>query len=231
MTGTSVGQVWTIVVAAGQGTRFGGDVPKQLLPLGDRRVLDWSLSAASAAGDGVVLVGPPGEAPPVDGDVLDGVPLVVTEGGAERTDSVRAGLAVLPAEVEVVCVHDGARPLASVALFERVVAAVRAGADGAVPGVAVTDTIKRVRADGSVVQTLPRAELRAVQTPQAFTVRALREAHAGGGDATDDAALVEAAGGRVVVVEGDPVNVKLTRPGDLPRLEALLAEHPPVAVE
>ncbi len=231
MTGTSVGQVWTIVVAAGQGTRFGGDVPKQLLPLGDRRVLDWSLSAAAAAGDGVVLVGPPGEAPPVDGDVLDGVPLVVTEGGAERTDSVRAGLAVLPAEVEVVCVHDGARPLASVALFERVVAAVRAGADGAVPGVAVTDTIKRVRADGSVVQTLPRAELRAVQTPQAFTVRALREAHAGGGDATDDAALVEAAGGRVVVVEGDPVNVKLTRPGDLPRLEALLAEHPPVAVE
>ena len=102
----------------------------------------------------------------------------------------------------------------------------RAGADGAVPGVPVPDTIKRVDpADGHVVETLDRATLRAIQTPQAFSAAALRAAHVGGGDATDDAALVEAAGGRVVVVEGDPTNLKVTGPDDLERAEALLGRR------
>ena len=110
--------------------------------------------------------------------------------------------------------HDAARPLAPVALFESVVAAVTAGADGAVPGLPVTDTVKRVHA-GAVVATLDRSELVTVQTPQAFVASVLRAAHASGGDDTDDAALVEAAGGRVVVVPGDAVNAKLTTPHDL----------------
>ncbi|HEX2023621.1 MAG TPA: 2-C-methyl-D-erythritol 4-phosphate cytidylyltransferase, partial [Acidimicrobiales bacterium] len=122
--------------------------------------------------------------------------------------------AAVPEDVEIVVVHDAARPLASPALFAAVVAAVGGGADGAVPGVALPDTVKRVR-EGNVVATVDRAELVAVQTPQAFLAPALRRAHATGGEATDDAALVEAVGGRVTVVAGEPGNVKLTALEDL----------------
>jgi 2-C-methyl-D-erythritol 4-phosphate cytidylyltransferase len=135
---------------------------------------------------------------------------------------VRAGLAAVPAGATVIVVHDAARPLADRDLFERVIAAVRAGADGAVPGLPVPDTIKRVGPSGDVIETLDRPALRAVQTPQAFAADVLRRAHAGGGEATDDAALVEAAGGRVVVVDGDPANLKVTGPDDLVRAEGLL---------
>lgn len=134
---------------------------------------------------------------------------------------MRAGLAAVPEAAEVVVVHDGARPAASVALFERVVEAVRAGADAAVPGLPVPDTVKRVR-DGVVVETLPRAELVAVQTPQAFRAAALRAAHAQDAEATDDAALVESAGGRVVIVEGEEANRKITTPADIDALAAVL---------
>jgi 2-C-methyl-D-erythritol 4-phosphate cytidylyltransferase len=210
------GAVWTIVVAGGSGSRFGGEVPKQYRQLGDGRVLDHSLAAARAAGDGVVLVVGAGFA-----DRPEPLADVVVVGGATRSDSVRAGLAALPDDgtVEVVLVHDGARPLASSALFERVVAAVRAGADGAVPAVPVSDTIKRI-AGGVVVETPAREALVAVQTPQGFRFEALRSAHAGGGEATDDAALVEAAGGRVVVVPGEPANRKVTTPHDLATMAA-----------
>jgi 2-C-methyl-D-erythritol 4-phosphate cytidylyltransferase len=125
-------------------------------------------------------------------------------------------LDAVPPEAHIVIVHDAARPFAAPAVFEAVVAAVRDGADGAVPGVPLADTIKRV-ADGRVVATLDRSELVAVQTPQAFAAAALRRAHAAGGEATDDAALVEAAGGVVVVVPGDPANTKITRRSDLGR--------------
>jgi 2-C-methyl-D-erythritol 4-phosphate cytidylyltransferase len=206
--------VWAIVVAAGSGSRFGGDEPKQYLRLGGRRVIDWSVTAARAAADGVVLVVPPDR---VD-DTEPSVEAVVA-GGDSRSASVRAGLAALPTDCEIVVVHDGARPLATAALFSAVVDAVRAGADGAIPGLAVTDTIKRV--DGTtVVETLDRAELVAVQTPQAFRADALRRAHAAAGDATDDAALIEAVGGTVVVVPGEATNTKLTHADDLPSIEA-----------
>jgi len=112
-------------------------------------------------------------------------------------------------------VHDGARPFASSELFGRVIAAVVAGADGAIPGVAVADTVKQVDETGTVVNTPPRASLVAVQTPQAFRASVLRAAHAAGGDATDDASLVEHHGGRVVVVAGEPDNRKITDPDDL----------------
>lgn len=199
--------VWAIVVAAGSGSRFGG--PKQFEELEGRRVVDWALVASRSVADGVVLVVPADhiddEAPAAD---------AVVTGGATRSDSVRAGLAAVPADADVVVVHDAARPFAAPALFEAVVAAVRAGADGAVPAVAVADTIKRV-AGVEVVATLDRAELVTVQTPQAFTAASLRRAHADGAEATDDAALVEASGGRVVVVAGDPANAKITLRADL----------------
>ena len=218
-----MGEVWAIVVAGGSGSRFGDAVPKQFLELAGLRVLDWAVAAASAACDGVVAVLPAAH--------LDAAPdgpgglIISVAGGATRAASVRAGLAAVPDDADIIVVHDAARPLARTELFERVVAAVRGGAAGAVPGVAVADTIKRVDPDERVVETLDRPALRAIQTPQAFSAAALRAAHAGGDDATDDAALVEAAGGLVVVVEGDPTNLKVTGPDDLVRAEAVLTRR------
>lgn len=215
-----MGGVWAIVVAAGSGSRFGDPVPKQFLELGGLRLLDWALAAAGAACDGVVAVLP---ARHVDITLVPGVKAVA--GGPTRSASVRAGLTAVPADAAVIVVHDAARPLADPALFELVIGAVRAGADGAVPGVPVADTIKRVGPSGEILETLDRPALRAVQTPQAFAAAILRQAHAAEGDATDDAALVEAAGGRVVVVDGDPNNLKVTGPDDLARAEDLLTRR------
>ena len=136
-------------------------------------------------------------------------------GGATRTESVSCGIAAVPADTEVILVHDAARPFARPELFAAVVDAVRAGADGAVPAIPLADTVKEVDPHGVVVATPPRASLVAVQTPQGFRARALRAAHMQGGEGTDDAALVEAIGGRVVTVAGDPANRKLTVPDDL----------------
>lgn len=205
-----MGRVWVIVVAAGAGRRFGG--AKQYEVLAGRRVLDWSLGAARTVADGVVAVVAPDHA----GDDEPAADAVVA-GADTRSASVRAGLASVPDEADVIVVHDGARPLAGADLFAAVVDAVRGGADAAVPGVPVDDTL-RARAGGVV----DREGLVAVQTPQAFRAAALRAAHAGGGEATDDASLVEAAGGKVVVVDGSPTNLKITRPSDLVVAEALL---------
>jgi 2-C-methyl-D-erythritol 2,4-cyclodiphosphate synthase/2-C-methyl-D-erythritol 4-phosphate cytidylyltransferase len=167
--------------------------------------------------DGVVVV--------VEAARMDEVePLadLVVAGGATRSASVRAGLAVVPDEAEVVVVHDSARPCASAALFAATVAAVRAGADACVPGVPVVDTIKRIDHDRVVVETPARATLVAVQTPQAFAAGRLRAVHVDDAEATDDAALVEAAGGRVVVVTGEVANAKVTEPADLARAAAHL---------
>jgi len=133
-----------------------------------------------------------------------------------------AGLDAVPDDTEVIVVHDGARPLASAALFRSVVDAVAGGASGAVPGVPLTDTVKRVDDDGAVVSTVPRHGLVTVQTPQAFRADVLRRAHATGDDATDDAGLVEAQGATVRVVPGDPRNVKVTTPADLDTARALV---------
>jgi len=202
---------WAVVVAAGSGTRFGA--PKQFEPLRGRRVIDWSLAAARAACAGVVCVLPPDH----DGSE-DGADVCVS-GGATRSESVRAGLDAVPDDVALIVVHDAARPVAPVSLFHDVIAAVRDGADAAVPGVAVHDTIRH--AEQGVVD---RAHLVAVQTPQAFRAASLRAAHASGGEATDDASLVEAAGGTVVVVPGRSHNLKITDPGDL-RIAAVLLDE------
>lgn len=192
------------MVAAGSGTRFGR--PKQYETLGDERVIDRSRRVAEAVSDGVVVVVPAGDEARERG----------VAGGATRTASVQAGLARVPADVDVVCVHDAARPFASESLYRKVIAAVTAtGVDGAVPAVPVADTIKMIGPNRTVVSTPDRSSLVAVQTPQAFVAPALRAAHARGLDATDDAALVEQCGGRVVVVDGEPTNRKLTHPDDL----------------
>ena len=206
-------QTWAIVVAAGGGARFGA--AKQFARLGDASVLDRAAGVARESCDGVVVVLPAG----VDWPAPPGVRVAI--GGATRSASVRAGLACVPEDVEIVVVHDAARPLASRTLFARVIGAVRSGADAAVPGMPVTDTVKRVR-DHHVVETVPRDDLVAVQTPQAFRRSVLQAAHAHGGLDTDDAALVEAAGGTVVVVEGESRNLKLTRVDDLELAQALI---------
>jgi 2-C-methyl-D-erythritol 4-phosphate cytidylyltransferase len=214
------GGVWAVVVAAGTGDRFGS--LKQFAPLGARPAVAWSLAAARPVVDGVVLVVPASPAPDASPLEAREAADVVVPGGDTRADSVRCGLAAVPDDAEIVVVHDGARPLASAALFRSVVAAVRAGADGAVPALPVVDTVKRVDGD-RVVGTVDRGDLVAVQTPQAFRAGALRRAHRGGDDATDDAGLVERGGGTVVVVPGEVRNVKLTTASDLEVAEHHLA--------
>lgn len=205
--------MWVIVVAAGSGTRFGG--AKQFARLGDTTILDRAVNTAYEHADGVVV------ALAADAEWVPPSGVVVTAGGATRSESVRSGLAIVPEDAEVVVVHDAARPLAPAALFDAVIRAVLDGADGAIPVLPVVDTIKRVDR-GRVLETLPRDDLVAVQTPQAFRASVLRAAHAGGGTGTDDAALVEAAGGTVVCVPGDPRNLKVTVAADLDVVRALL---------
>jgi 2-C-methyl-D-erythritol 4-phosphate cytidylyltransferase len=202
--------VWTIVVAGGSGVRFGQ--PKQYADLGGMRVIDAAVDVAARASEGVVVVVPAAD---VERErARPGAPAVVA-GGATRAASVRAGLAAVPDDADVVCVHDAARPFASEGLFARVVAAIREGVDGAVPGIEVTDTIKVIDASRTVVATPSRESLVAVQTPQAFRAPVLRRAHASGAEGTDDASLVEATGGTVVVVDGEQDNRKITHPRDL----------------
>jgi len=195
--------VWTIVVAAGSGARFGG--PKQFSMLGDRRVLDWSVETAGSSSTGVVVV-----LPAADAEREGGV-----AGGETRSESVRCGLAAVPAEATIICVHDAARPFASAHLYREVIMQVHAGADGAIPALPVTDTIKQVNSQNIVVATPDRSSLVAVQTPQAFRASVLRSAHASCPEGTDDATLVEAMGKQVVVVAGEAMNRKLTAPEDL----------------
>jgi 2-C-methyl-D-erythritol 4-phosphate cytidylyltransferase len=203
--------IWAIVVAAGSGTRYGG--PKQFAAVGGRPMVEWAVEQATAVADGVVLVVPP------DGEGEAAWPAVdaVVPGGATRSDSVRAGLAAVPDAAEVIVVHDAARPLATRATFDAVVAALDHG-DAAVPVMPLPDSLRHVD-DGPV----DRGRVVAVQTPQAFRARVLRRAHAGGEDATDDATLVErVAGGKVILVPGERRAMKVTTPQDVRVLEALI---------
>lgn len=212
---TSPPEVWTIVVAGGSARRYGA--AKQFERLGDTTVLGLACRAAATVSAGVVVVVPAAVTLGDDPPDLGGVTAEVVPGGDTRAASVRSGLAAVPHTAAIVLVHDGARPLASPALFERVVAAVIAGADAVVPTLAVVDTL-RWRSGGSP----SRDDLLRVQTPQGFRADALREAHRSGGEATDDASLVEATGRPVVVVEGEESNLKITTPRDLRVAAALM---------
>jgi len=230
----STGPVWTVVVAGGSGRRFGA--MKQYEALGDRRVVDHAVDTARRAGEGVVLVLPASDV----GDettwssVSD---VTVVAGGPTRTASVRNGLAAVPADAAVVLVHDGARPFASAGLYRLVIDAVRGGADGAVPGLPVTDTVKVIEVVESssigvagavvprIVDTPDRATLLAVQTPQGFVADVLRRAYLSEVDASDDSALVESIGGTVIAVPGEIDNRKITHPEDLVWARDLLARR------
>jgi len=213
-----------IVPAGGSGERLGVDRPKAFVVLAGRPLLDWSVEVLKSICDRVVVVVPAGrEAPP------DRV-----AGGASRSASVRAGLAAAP-EASVAVVHDAARPLLTRDLVERCLAALEEeGADGVIAAAPVTDTIKQADAEGRVLQTLDRSTLWAVQTPQVFRAEALRGAldvdEAALARATDDAGLVEAAGGTVVVVESPRENLKVTTSLDLRLAEALLEVRTPRGV-
>lgn len=218
-----------VVVAAGSGTRLGAGRPKAFVELAGATLLDHAVRGVLASGpDEVVVVVPEALVAPAR-DIVD--PLVgggrstvtVVVGGAERTDSVAAGLAELSGGIGLVLVHDAARCLTPVAVFERVLVALTMGAKGAIPGVPVVDTIKVVDDGGVITGTPARSSLRAVQTPQGFDREVLAAAHGSGSTATDDAALVEALGHAVVVVEGDERALKVTTAEDLIRAERLLA--------
>ena len=206
-----------IVPAGGSGERLGADRPKAFVVCAGRPLLEWSLIALREACDRVIVAAPEG---------YDDDPDFV-RGGDSRSASVRNALAAAP-EAEVVVVHDAARPLVTRELVERWVAALEPGVDGAIAAVPMTDTVKEAASDGRVVRTLDRSPLWAIQTPQVFRADVLRRAlerdAAALAAATDDATLVEDAGGVVRVVESFPENIKVTRDSDLRIVEALLAD-------
>jgi 2-C-methyl-D-erythritol 4-phosphate cytidylyltransferase len=221
--------VWAILVAAGRGERLGMDRPKAFARLGGRPLLAESLERLDESEwvDEIVVAAPEGWVEPallLAEELGCGKVVSVVAGGAERTDSVRAALAEVPDDATVVLVHDAARPLLPADVIERVLVALSEGWDAVVPGMPIPDTVKRVDGD-AVVETLDRSRLVAVQTPQAVVASVLRDALAdAAGPASDCAALVERAGGRVKVVPGDPRLLKVTEPADLELLERLLAD-------
>jgi len=219
--------VWAILVAAGRGERLGLDQPKAFAKLGEEPLLAEPLRRLDDSDwiDAIVIVAPPGWEEPailLAEELGCGKVSACVAGGERRVDSVRAGLAEVPADAVAVLVHDAARPLLRAEVIERVLAPLSEGWDGVVPGLPVSDTLKRVGPDGAVAETVPREGLWAVQTPQAFPADVLRRAVAGDGDATDCAGLVEAAGGRVKVVEGDPQLLKVTTADDLAKIGSWL---------
>jgi 2-C-methyl-D-erythritol 4-phosphate cytidylyltransferase len=213
--------VWAVLAAAGRGERLDVDRPKAFAPLRGRPLLAESLERLEASGwvESIVVVAPAGWEEPVillAEELGCGKVVASVAGGETRAESVRIGVAEVDHDASVILVHDAARPLLPDEVVERLLVALNEGWDGAVPVLPVVDTVKRVE-DGAVVETLPRAELVTVQTPQAFVASVLRAALASNSllQATDCASLVEAQGGRIKVVEGDLRLKKVTTAEDL----------------
>jgi 2-C-methyl-D-erythritol 4-phosphate cytidylyltransferase len=220
--------VWAVLAAAGRGERLGADRPKAFAALRGRPLLAESLERLDASDwiDAIVIVAPPEWEEPailLAEELGCGKVVACVAGGATRTESVARGLDEVGDDAVVALVHDAARPLVSEEVVERVLQPLGEGWDGVVPGLPVADTLKRVER-GAVVETVAREALWAVQTPQAFAASVVRDAFARAvGDSTDCAAVVEAAGGRVTVVPGDPRLLKVTSPEDLAQVESWLA--------
>jgi 2-C-methyl-D-erythritol 4-phosphate cytidylyltransferase len=216
---------WAVLVAAGRGERLGEDRPKAFVRLGELPLLAEPLRRLDESDwiDAVVLVAPPEWEEPA---ILLAEELGASKvsacvpGGETRTESVRAGVAEVPEDAAVILVHDAARPFVSDEVIARVIEALGEGFDGAVPGLPVSDTVKRVRA-GVVAETVARDDLVTVQTPQGFVAPVLRAALRGG-EGSDCASLVEANGGRIKVVAGDERLLKITTASDLARAAAWL---------
>jgi len=216
---------WAVLAAAGSGERLGSDRPKAFARLGELPLLAESLRRLEDSDwiDSIVVVAPADWEEPailLAEELGAGKVAGVVTGGATRAASVRAGVAEVPADAVVILVHDAARPVLPEEVVERVLAPLAEGWDGVVPALPVADTVKRVRGD-EVVETLAREELVAAQTPQAFLADVLRRA-VEGGEASDCAALVERAGGRVKVVEGDRRLLKVTTGADLELVQSWL---------
>ena len=219
--------VWAVLAAAGCGERLGLDRPKAFANLRDRPLLAEPLERLEASEwiDSIVVVVPPEWEEPailLAEEIGAGKVVACVTGGATRAESVRAAVDEVDHDASVSLVHDAARPLIDDDVIERVLKPLSEGFDGAVPTLPMADTVKRARG-GEIVETLDRAELVAVQTPQAFLADTLRRAL--GGDisaATDCSSLVEAAGGRVAAVAGDARLLKVTEVADLERVERLL---------
>lgn len=220
--------VWAVLAAAGRGERLGTDRPKAFARLGGRPLLAESMERLENSGwiDAIVIAAPPEWEEPailLAEELGAGKVSSVVTGGESRSESVRLAMAEVPDDAAAVLVHDAARPLVSDTVIERILAPLNEGWDGVVPALPVSDTVKKVQRD-QVAETLPRDELVAVQTPQAFVASALRDALTGDvASASDCASLVEARGGRVKVVEGDRRLLKITGPEDLALVESWLA--------
>lgn len=202
-----------IIAAAGSGERFGAPIPKALIQLGDKTLLAHAISNLAPVVDQIVVTAPAGYESQIKEIV--GEEITVVTGGATRSESVRLGLAAVDSATEYVLVHDAARALASTALAQSVLDALRAGDAAVIPALPEIDTVKVVGADGYVTSTPDRSTLRKVQTPQGFSYSALMAAHATPQDATDDAVLVANAGHKVRIIDGEERALKITTPSDL----------------
>ena len=197
-----------IIAAAGSGERFGASIPKALIQLGDRTLIEHAVSAISSVADQIIVTAPSGYEKEIQNLVGDDVTVVI--GGATRSESVRIGLSKVASGAKYVLIHDAARALASPDLAKRVVAALTSGDVAVIPGLPQTDTVKTVNADGIVTSTPDRSAMRRVQTPQGFTFDLISQAHSQAGEATDDAALVESLGKPVRVIDGEERAIKIT---------------------
>jgi 2-C-methyl-D-erythritol 4-phosphate cytidylyltransferase/2-C-methyl-D-erythritol 2,4-cyclodiphosphate synthase len=192
------GHVAAIIAAAGSGVRFGADIPKALIQLGNRTLIEHAVAAISPAVDQVIVTAPASNLSQFQSLLGDAVTVVV--GGSTRSESIRAGLAAISSDTQYVLIHDAARALASTELANRVLFALQNGEVAVIPGLPQVDTIKSVDSNGYVTTTPNRADLRNIQTPQGFELSALKKVHAANGESTDDAALVESAGFKVLVL-------------------------------
>jgi 2-C-methyl-D-erythritol 4-phosphate cytidylyltransferase/2-C-methyl-D-erythritol 2,4-cyclodiphosphate synthase len=206
-------QCAAIIAAAGSGERFGATLPKALITLGNRTLIEHAVAALAPIASEIVICAPAGYEKQIQ--ELVGSDITVVVGGTTRSDSVRAGISALSGNAKYVLVHDAARALATTELAERVLASLEKGEAAVIPGLELIDTVKSVDASGHVTATPERASLRRVQTPQGFDLELLKKAHSSGADATDDGALVEALGHKVLIIKGEEHALKITTPSDL----------------
>ena len=204
-----------IIPAGGSGERLGANMPKALVQLGGKTLIEHAVAQMAPIADQIVVAAPAGYEDQFR--LLLGTEVTVVTGGITRTESVKAALSVLSKDLSFVLVHDAARPLASADLARRIIKELEAGADAVIPGLKVADTIKRVNIDGFVTKTPNRTKLRAIQTPQGFTYETLVTAHKSKSDATDDAGLVEELNIPVKVILGEERALKITTPEDFQR--------------
>jgi 2-C-methyl-D-erythritol 4-phosphate cytidylyltransferase / 2-C-methyl-D-erythritol 2,4-cyclodiphosphate synthase len=202
-----------IIAAAGSGERFKAKIPKALIHLGDKTLLEHAIARLAPVVHQIIVTAPAGYEDQIKSLVGDGI--VVVTGGATRSESVRLGLAAVDSAADFILVHDAARSLASTGLAQSIIALLQSGEVAVIPGLAEVDTVNVIGSDGYVLSTPDRAMLRTIQTPQGFQATILREAHQQSAEATDDASLVSKLGHKVKVIAGEEAALKITTPADL----------------